>query len=202
MTMDAFLLENKLIDLKGLALLKYKSLGLDEHEIIVILVIMTLEPTGKNMIGYSSVLEYVGLESRKVDQIMVSLVNKKMIQVIGTSISLDDFYKKLLFDDNIRNDVVVNDKAVNLVEAFENEFAKALTPMELETLRGWKQIGYDDQMILNALKEASLSNVQSFRYIEKILINWARDGVKRTKFDDEPIDDEEFVEYRWWEDLG
>lgn len=198
--MDQFLKENHLIDLKGLAILKYKSMHLTENEIMVLLVIMTLQSAGKKILGYDVLLDYVTLEAKEVDTILVGLVNKKMISIVGTSISLEDFYKRLVYDNVVKQEEPM--KGVNLVEAFENEFAKTLTPMELETIKSWKQQGYSDQMILDALKEAALSNVHSFRYIEKILINWARDGVRKSgQMPIEPKDDdEEFVEYRWWEE--
>lgn len=198
--MESFLKEYHLIDLKGLALLKYKSMGLTENEVLILLILMTLEATGKKVLGYDVLLNYVNLDAKSVDSILVGLVNKKMVSIIGTTISLEDFYKRLVFDQ--QPPVTNKMEGINLVEAFENEFAKPLTPMELETLKSWKQRGYSDQMILDALKEAALSNVHSFRYIEKILINWSKDGVRRSgKERIEPVeDDEEFVEYKWWEE--
>ena len=198
--MDVFLKEHNLIDLKGLAILKYKALGLNENEILILLLIMTLQASGQKGINYEMLTHYVHLDDKVIDSVLVGLVNKKMINLIGTSISLDAFYKRLVFDAPVEQ--AEKSKGINLVEAFENEFAKALTPMELETIKSWKQSGYSDQFILDALKEAALSNVHSFRYIEKILINWSQNGVRRSGA--EPIEpsgnEEELVEYRWWEE--
>ncbi len=198
--MDVFLKEHNLIDLKGLAILKYKALGLNENEILILLLIMTLQASGQKGINYEMLTNYVHLDDKVIDSVLVGLVNKKMINLIGTSISLDAFYKRLVFDAPVEQ--VEKMEGINLVEAFENEFAKALTPMELETIKSWKQSGYSDQFILDALKEAALSNVHSFRYIEKILINWSQNGVRRSGA--EPIEsggnEEELVEYRWWEE--
>ena len=139
------------------------------------------------------------ISKQLIDSILISLVNKQMISVVGTSISLDLFYQKLMFDKVEVSETKI--EGVNLVEAFENEFAKALTPMELETLREWKMSGYSDKMILDALKEATLHNAHSFRYIEKILIDWTKNGIKRSgKEKIEAVDDEEFVEYNWWDE--
>lgn len=198
--MDVFLKEHNLIDLKGLAILKYKALGLNENEILILLLIMTLQSAGQRAINYEVILSYMHLEANVIDSVLVGLVNKKMISLIGTSISLEAFYKRLVFDAPVEKEEKMD--GINLVEAFENEFAKALTPMELETLKSWKQSGYSDRLILDALKEAALSNVHSFRYIEKILINWSQNGVRRSGA--EPIEasgnEEELVEYRWWEE--
>ena len=200
--MDEFLKEYNLIDLKGLAILKYKTLGLTENEILVLLLIMTLQTAGQKGINYDIWENYMNLEKREIDQILVGLVNKKMIRLVGTTISLEDFYKRLVFDVKIKEEDMT--KGINLVESFEQEFAKALSPMELETLKSWKQMGYSDQMILDALREATLKNIHSMRYIEKILIDWAKNGVRRSNSEviEDKEDDEEFVEYRWWEDNG
>lgn len=198
--MDVFLKENNLVDLKGLALLRYKELGLSDQEILILLVMITLQDASQNVLSQNILMKYTHLSPQDFDNVLMGLINKGMIHVIGTNISLDSFYKKLFFDKTPVKEEAV--EGINLVSAFENEFAKALTPMELETIKTWKQSGYSDKMIIDALKEAALSNVHSFRYIEKILINWAQHGVRRSN--QEPIenieDDEEFVEYKWWEE--
>lgn len=197
--MNKLLSDFKLIDLKGLAILKYKSLGLKEDELIVLLVLHTLIEGNFKMITHELIGQYVNFNKQAIDSILVSLVHKNMIMVVGTHISLDLFYKKLIFDTN--HTVMNKEDGVNLIQAFENEFAKALTPMEIETIKEWKQCGYEDQMILAALKEATLHNARSLRYIEKILIDWVKNGVKRSgKEKINAIDDEEFVEYNWWDE--
>lgn len=197
--MNKFLKDFGLVDLKGLAILKYKSLGLKEEEVIVLLLIHTLKNADFKIITHDLIGQYVSYSKQMIDSILISLVNKQMISVVGTSISLDLFYQKLMFEKVEVSETKI--EGVNLVEAFENEFAKALTPMELETLREWKMSGYSDKMILDALKEATLHNAHSFRYIEKILIDWTKNGIKRSgKEKIEPVDDEEFIEYNWWDE--
>ncbi|MBS5114830.1 MAG: DnaD domain protein [Erysipelotrichaceae bacterium] len=197
--MNKFLKDFGLVDLKGLAILKYKKLGLKEEEVMVLLLIHTLKNANFKIITHDLIGQYVSYSKQLIDSILISLVNKQMISVVGTSISLDLFYQKLMFDKVEVSETKI--EGVNLVEAFENEFAKALTPMELETLREWKMSGYSDKMILDALKEATLHNAHSFRYIEKILIDWTKNGIKRSgKEKIEAVDDEEFVEYNWWDE--
>lgn len=197
--MNKFLKDFGLVDLKGLAILKYKKLGLKEEEVMVLLLIHTLKNANFKIITHDLIGQYVSYSKQLIDSILISLVNKRMISVVGTSISLDLFYQKLMFDKVEVSETKI--EGVNLVEAFENEFAKALTPMELETLREWKMSGYSDKMILDALKEATLHNAHSFRYIEKILIDWTKNGIKRSgKEKIEAVDDEEFVEYNWWDE--
>lgn len=67
----------------------------------------------------------------------------------------------------------------DLFTVFENEFARPLTPMELETITAWlDKDKYKDELILAALKEAVFSGKLHFRYIDRILLEWTRNRVQ------------------------
>ncbi|USB34811.1 DnaD domain-containing protein [Paenibacillus sp. YPG26] len=71
------------------------------------------------------------------------------------------------------------DEQRNLFFVFEKEFARPLSPMECETISGWlDQDGYVDELIRLALKEAVFAGKVHFRYIDRILLEWGRNGVK------------------------
>lgn len=60
----------------------------------------------------------------------------------------------------------------------EKEFARPLTPMELETISGWiDKDQYREELILAALKEAVFAGKVHFRYIDRILLDWSRNRV-------------------------
>lgn len=66
----------------------------------------------------------------------------------------------------------------NLYMLFEKEFARPLTPMEMETITGWlDQDRYPEELILMALKEAVFAGKIHFRYIDRILLEWKRSKV-------------------------
>ena len=48
-----------------------------------------------------------------------------------------------------------------------------MSTMDIEYINQFKRTGYDDEMIVSALREAVKSNALSFRYIERVLENWA-----------------------------
>ncbi|ATO28539.1 DNA replication protein DnaD [Bacillus atrophaeus] len=67
----------------------------------------------------------------------------------------------------------------SLYSIFEEEFARPLSPLECETLAIWQdQDQHDAVMIKHALKEAVLSGKLSFRYIDRILFEWKKNGLK------------------------
>jgi len=70
----------------------------------------------------------------------------------------------------------------DLYSLFEKEFARPLTPMELETITGWlDQDRYPEELILMALKEAVFAGKIHFRYIDRILMEWRRNKVYTTE---------------------
>lgn len=66
----------------------------------------------------------------------------------------------------------------NLFVIYEREFARPLSPMEMETISGWIDIyHYPEELILLALKEAVFSGKVHLRYIDRILLEWSRNRV-------------------------
>ena len=56
-------------------------------------------------------------------------------------------------------------------------------------------------MILKALKEAVKSQVLTLRYIDGILNNWQRNGVKERYIEEKPKERKVAEShYQWWED--
>jgi DNA replication protein len=66
----------------------------------------------------------------------------------------------------------------NVYSLYEKEFARPLTPMEMETITGWQdEDKYPEELILMALKEAVFAGKVHFRYIDRILLEWKRNKV-------------------------
>jgi len=72
-----------------------------------------------------------------------------------------------------------NPKEINIYEVLMEEFGKKLTPMECEMIETWKRNNYPDELIKEAVREATLNGVSSLRYIDKILYEWNRKGYKK-----------------------
>ncbi|MDR6549521.1 DnaD domain protein [Paenibacillus qinlingensis] len=71
-----------------------------------------------------------------------------------------------------------DDRVKNIYTTIENEFARPLTPMELETISNWlDKDHYKEELIMTALKEAVFAGKVHFRYIDRILLDWSRNRV-------------------------
>jgi len=74
------------------------------------------------------------------------------------------------------------DDISKLFHMFEQEFGRPLSPMEYETINGWiDHDAYSEELITLALKEAVFAGKLSFRYIDRILIDWARHRVSNAE---------------------
>ena len=193
------ILENQLVDIEGLFLLNYKNLNISENEAMIIMILLRLEKMNMNYITPSIISNYMTLDEKSIDKLIIGLINKNLLAFTANSISSKPLINALL-KAQPQQETKKQETKINLVSCFEKEFARTLTPIEIETLKEWKQCQYDDKMILNALKEATLSNVHNMRYIDKILVEWAKYGMKNSGRDtvvhqEKPID---LVMYEWW----
>jgi DNA replication protein len=70
----------------------------------------------------------------------------------------------------------------SLFSIFEKEFGRPLSPMECETISNWvDQDQYPEELILLALKESVFAGKLHFRYIDRILLEWARNRVRNAQ---------------------
>ena len=69
------------------------------------------------------------------------------------------------------------ENGLNIHELVENEFARRLSQMEHEMIDEW-EAEYSKELIKEAVKEASINGVTNLRYIDKILFDWKKQGIK------------------------
>lgn len=70
-------------------------------------------------------------------------------------------------------------KAKELYQLFEKEFGRPMSPIENESIGKWiAEDNYDLDVIRLALRESVLNQAYSLRYIDRILLEWERKGIK------------------------
>ena len=100
--------------------------------------------------------------------------------VIEEVFELDNLYKKLAYlvvNEEEKND---NNDTSNIYDNFEKEFGRTLSPIEMELIGSWIDSGYSEELIKCALKEAVYNGVSNLRYIDKILYEWKKKGIKNS----------------------
>lgn len=189
---------SKCINFERLLVLKAKDLHLTGEACHILLLIYALKDADVHLVTPVMLQNYSLLSPQDLNKVLQDLLNKKLIYNHGGSISLNHLEEKLL-QENKKVEKV--EEKYNLVSIFEEQFGRALSPIELNIIREWKENNYDDEMIVKALKEAVKSQVLNFRYIEGILNNWAKNGIKQRYVEsEEPQRKIPISEYKWWED--
>jgi len=67
------------------------------------------------------------------------------------------------------------DNSNNIYIIIQEEFGRPLSPIELEVINTWE---FSTDLIKLAVKEATTSNNLAIKYIDRILYNWQKKGIK------------------------
>ncbi|GAA0480866.1 DNA replication protein DnaD [Salinibacillus aidingensis] len=165
-------------------LLNYTSLGMTEGELVVILQIYRLQSEGNRLPSIQAISEHMTINEQELARVLKKLMNKSLIKieqhqedhVIYEWYSLEPIWKKIY--DQVEKEEQAEHEG-KLFYLFEQEFGRALSPIEIETINHWLD---DDQLapslIKAALREAVLMGKLNFRYVDRILIEWRKKGVK------------------------
>lgn len=177
---------NIVIPIYMLRLYKKYNLNLDEFIFLMYLYNKNFTTFDPELISEElnyDIMEVMGYISVLVDKGLITLDIDKTSGVLEEKISLNNFYERISL--SLINDLgeeEVNEKNNSIYEEIELEFNRKLTPLECEVVKEWQDNNYSNELIHEALKEASLNGVSNLRYIDKILFDWMKKGV-RTKED-------------------
>lgn len=157
------------------------------------------------------VMNYVSVLTDKHFMRVEVLKNEKGL--MEEVVILDEFYNKLsmITIDEVNN--TSNSEDSNVFEIIEKEFGRTLSPIEYEIIKAWLDSGFSEELIKEAIKESTMNNVSNLRYIDKILFEWSKAGIKtgqdveknRKKRNenrdkqDENID-MDIIDYNWFDD--
>ena len=191
----------------------YKKFNLKMDEFIFM---MYLYNIGNNSIfdvsRYSNDLDIKDKDIMKIISVLVdkgylkidSIKNDKNVR--EEVININGFYDKL--------SLIMMDKKEekddNIFSLIEKEFGRTLSSMEYEIVKAWLEANISDELISLALKEAVYNGVFNLRYIDKILYEWSKKGIKNSKDvekakkkfkDDKNKDiDLELVDWNWFDE--
>lgn len=209
------LLESKNIIIPLLFFREYKKLNTNLEEFIFL---MYLKDKGNTFtFDPKSMSEELGLSIKNILILISSLTDKKLLMIdtykndkgIGEEkVDMSLFYEKIA---SIISDEVIKDNEkeldINIFSTIEKEFGRTLNSSEIEFIKAWSS-SFDSGVIIEAVKEAVLNGVSSIRYIDKILYDWDKKGIKTSDdvkhyINNKDIKTKEPVEvfdYDWFDD--
>ena len=189
---------------------KYQELNMTLEELHFIIYLMNTKDLAFNPKKFSSDL---GTSMPEVLELVNSLVNKDLLSldlrkegnIRNEYLNLDKLYNKLSF-------LVINEEkkesSTNLFDVFEKEFGRTLSPIEYELINGWLDNEFSEELVKAALKEAVYNGVSNLRYIDKILYEWKKKGIKtpedveknKVQFQNRKEENSEVFSYDWLND--
>lgn len=179
------MLKLKNLSIPGVLFFNTGKLGINYDELYFLTYILNIDNLEFDMVKIGKELN---MKPKDVLKLVNDLSEKNLLKLdvikkdmdVKEMINLDLLYNKMAFISMEKKKEV---KIKNILfDKFEAEFKRPLTPREYQIINVWKEIGYLDETILLALKEASYNEVFSIAYIDKILNNWSNKGI-RTKED-------------------
>lgn len=174
------------ISIPNLLLQHYKQIDMNEIECMLIIQIYSFISKGIHFPTPDQLSERMTLSSEDCMQLVRTLIQKDVLLIeehkepYSESYSLSPLWKKLsAFIVNNEKKIEATIAEENLYTLFENEFARPLSPIECETLAMWiDEDKHSTELIKAALKESVLSGKLNFRYIDRILFEWKKNGIK------------------------
>ncbi len=181
----------------------YRNMKISEFEFIIIIyyinesnLVYNPKKVSKDLnVKTEEVLEAVAsLQGKNFVTIKIEEENKMKAEYI----CLDNLYKQMGI---AYTEIQKEEKNETIFDQFEQEFGRTLSPVEFEIINAWRDQKINDELILEALKEAIYNGVRSLRYIDAILNDWTKKGYQKVsdiKKQKQPIKvDKKLFEYDW-----
>ncbi len=189
------------IDFRFLLLENYKKLKISENQLAIIMMIDHLIEHGDQFVTADLLSLKMSLDIKEIDRLLADLLTRGLMEyttVNGKTVtSLNPLKEKLYREFQIsvskeneaKNSETISNQLSNIFEKFQNELGRSLSPTEVSTIREWVSMGYTDEVIIDALKEAINQGKKSIKSVDKILLTWAkRDDLEaegKTSIDDD-----------------
>lgn len=165
----------------------YKKLKLELNEFIFLMYIYGLG--NKISFNPNKFCDDLNLELMEMMTLVSNLTDKGFLKVevvknekgiMEEIIILDGFFDKLnllTIEEVVKEDKIDIENST-IFELIEKEFGRTLSSMEYEIIKAWLEQGFSEDLIKEVLKEAVFSGVSNLRYMDTILYEWSKNGIK------------------------
>ena len=172
------LIQNRDMTIPRILFQNYKNVGLTDQELIILIYILNTS----SIFNPKQISNELNISLNDVMTAMENMASKgvtklelkKIGNVRNEYINLEGLYEKLTF--KILNKE--EEKKTSIYDIFETEFGRTISPMEYEIINAWIENGTSEETIILALKEATYNGVNNLRYIDKIISEWSKKGIK------------------------
>ena len=171
-------------------LLNYNQLFSSSDDFLVWQFFYLQNTTALGELSPSQIAEKIGKQVYEVNQAISRLTEKGLLQyrtielngeievIFDATLALERLDQ--LFEKQEPNQALpVKNDLKDLVETFQQELGRLLSPFEIEDLeKSLKEDGTSADLIKEALREAVLNGKPNWKYIQAILRNWRHEGIR------------------------
>ena len=186
--LDAFKSGN--LVLPSTLLLHFKELFPSSDDFLVWQFFYLQNTTGLEEMSPSQIAERIGKEISDVNQSISNLTERGLLQyrtielngeielLFDASLALERLDDLLGVAHSSSDQLTPQNQLKDLVETFQQELGRLLTPFEIEDLtKTLKEDRISADLIKEALREAVLNGKANWKYIQAILRNWRHEGI-------------------------
>lgn len=165
-------------------LTSYKTMGLNETELMVLLQIHRFIVQGNYFPTIEELTNILTIDDKDCSGILRKLIQKNLLKIeshennkqqLSEAYSLEPLWKKLFEPEKIEKPETEDG---SLFILFEQEFGRPLSPFEIETINTWLDVDkITPSLIKAALRESVLMAKLNFKYIDRILREWKKKGI-------------------------
>lgn len=166
----------------------YKSFGLNEQDVMVILQIHRFAQEKIDFPTPAQIATHLTVNEEECANILRKLIQQGLLAIdelkndqnqLSEAYSLNPLWEKLFRNDG-ENDIENEEEIIgNTFILFEQEFGRPITPFEIEMINTWLDVDeIAPQLIKAGLREAVLMGKLNFTYIDRILRDWKKKGIR------------------------
>lgn len=169
-------------------LVNYKSLGLNEQDVMVILQIHRFSQEQIDFPTPAQIAIHLTVSEEECANILRKLIQQGLLAIeelkndrnqLSEAYSLNPLWEKL-FQDHEDNTKDNEEELIgNTFILFEQEFGRPITPFEIEMINTWLDVDeIAPELIKAGLRESVLMGKLNFTYIDRILRDWKKKGIR------------------------
>lgn len=181
------------VSIPNMLLKHYKKIGLTDTECMLFIQLHVYIESGNYFPTPLELAERMTASFNEISSMLRSLIGRGLLGmdqyedkekgVYFEAYTLQPLWNQLMNslkeEEQIQKESMKEKQEQNVFVLFEKEFGRPLSPMELETLKIWMDEDQQSpELILTALKESVLSGKLNFRYIDRILFEWKKNGIQ------------------------
>lgn len=163
--------------------IKKNNLSLDE----ALLIIYFCGNNNHPILDIDEIKAKFGMDELAIMQAFALITNKNLINIkmeknregkVEEIIDLTPFYESIAMD---MGESEKDKKENNIFALFESQLARPLSPVEFDIINKWLDRGDSEEIITSAYNEAIYNGTFTLRYIDAILTEWTKKGIKNAK---------------------